>query len=69
MESKSAFAKFISRFSNIKTKIYESWKLKYRSGHDTFQFLLTLRGLEIYTANSGKKFMTADNEVRQGSSK
>ena len=42
-------------------------RLKYCSGQDTFQFLLTLRGLEIYTANSGKKLMTADNQVRQGS--
>ena len=42
-------------------------RIKFCQGQDTFQFLLTLRGLEIYTANSGKKFMCSDNQVRQGS--
>lgn len=49
---------------NLPSQVNEYMRQKYCQGQDTFQFLLTLRGLEIYTANSGKKFMTANNQVR-----
>ena len=48
------------------SSVNDYMKEKLCQGQDNFQFLLTYRGIEIFSADSGKKFMTKNNQVRQG---
>jgi len=48
------------------SSVNDYMKEKLCQGQDKFEFLLTFRGIEIFSAESGKKFMTKNNQVRQG---